>query len=147
MTAKDLRTDQPPVLSFAELMTLALAFNARLDTLWQRVLYTHAAIVGVMVFFASTSDPYAVPRVLVFFFYTLNIAVTMTAFLESYSGLAATLEDLKTFPSQAKDTHVQAWVLDRSYHRHAMRRVVALGLVWAVLGYLLVYPVLIDALM
>lgn len=133
-----------PVLSFSELMNLALAFNSRIDTLWQRVLYTHAAIVGVMVFFATAHDMLAVPRVLVFLFYTFNTGITLAAFAECYSGLRAALDDLKAFPQSESSTNIQSWVMNRSYHRHALRRVLTLGAVWLVLGYLLVYPVVID---
>lgn len=133
-----------PALGFAELMNLSLSFNARVDTLWQRVLYTHAAIVGVMVFFATADYPFVLPRILVFFFYTLNIGITIAAFNESYSGLRAALEDLKKFPACEANQHIKTWVLGRNYHRHTQRRVLALGVVWLVLGYLLVYPILID---
>ena len=135
---------EKPSLSFTDLMSLSLAFNSRLDTLWQRVLYTHAAIVGVMVFFGTTQDLLPLPRLLVFFFYTFNIGVTIAAFSECYSGLRAVLDDLKSFPESDNGTNTQIWVMERSYNRHAMRRVLSLGAVWFVLGYLLVYPVFVD---
>lgn len=130
------------VLSFSELMNLALAFHARIDTLWQRVLYSHAAIVGVMVFFATAQDLLALPRVLVFLFYTFNIWITLVAFAECYSGLRAVLDDLKVFPQSDASTNIQSWVIQRTYHRHALRRILLLGAVWLVLGYLLVFPVI-----
>lgn len=128
-------------MSFAELMMLSLAFNGRVDTLWQRVLYTHAAIVGVMVFFATTEHAYMTSRILVFFFYTLNLAITMSALLESYTGLKAALEDLKAMSGSSDQSNMQVWVMARSYHRHAARRIAALAIVWAVLAYLLFSPV------
>lgn len=144
MPKDDEKNTGEPNLGFSELMNLSLAFNSRVDALWQRVLYAHAAIVGVMAFFASAEDIFAVPRLLVFFFYTLNIGLTIAAFRESYSGLDATLADLKAYPRSRKSLNIQTWVLERSYHRHARRRVLALAFVWLVLGYLLVYPVIVD---
>lgn len=129
-------------LSFAELMGLILSFHGRLDTLWQRMLYTHAALVGVMVFFASTQNPFVVPRLLVFFFYSLNTAITVVAFSETYSGLKAVVADLHKFDASERTGNLQQWITDRSYTRHAGRRVFALLVVWAVLAYLLVFPLL-----
>lgn len=135
--------DAPPenLMSFTELLNLALAFNARVDSLWQRMIYTHAAIVGVMVFFASSFEPFFLPRLLVYFFYSINIGITVSAFNESYSGLDAALHDLKRFPKSKQSGHIQSWVLEQSYHHHARRRVYMLGVVWLVIGYLLLYPV------
>lgn len=133
-----------PDMSYSDLMSLSLTLHSRIDTLWHRILYAHAAIVGVMVFFATADSPFVLPRVLVFFFYTLNIVITSTAVLESYSGLKAVLADLKTYGASAQGKNVHDWVLARTYHLHGARRVFALGIVWAVLGYLLVYPVLGD---
>ncbi|MEM9580840.1 MAG: hypothetical protein AAF891_09145 [Pseudomonadota bacterium] len=140
-TSDETAPDAKPLMSYTDLISLALSFNSRLDTLWQRIIYTHAAIVGVMVFFATTDVSFLIPRLLVFFFYTLNIGITLTAITESYSGLRAALDDMQSFPRDAAITNTQGWVLGRSYHRHAGRRIVALGLIWLVLGYLLLYPV------
>lgn len=144
MSKDELHSPVDALLSYNELINLSLAFNARVDGLWQRMLYTHAAIVGVMVFFATTDDPFSAARLLVFFFYTLNIAITVAAFRESYSGLDAALRDLKAFRNSERNAHIQTWVLEQSYHRHARRRVLALGAVWMVIGYLLVYPFAIE---
>ena len=114
----------------------------RVDTLWQRVLYSHAAIVGVMVFFATSSEPYLVTRGLVLFFYTLNTGITLAGFHETYSGLKAVSDDLKSFPRQAAISSLQTWVETQSYHRHALRRVFLLAVVWLVIGYLLLYPII-----
>lgn len=144
MNLKEDIVKDEPIIGFNELINLSLSFNGRIDALWQRVLYTHAAIVGVMVFFATAEQLLALPRILVFIFYTFNIGITLAAFSECYSGLRAVLDDLKSFPKSNNSTHIQSWVTERSYHRHAMRRVILLGLIWLVLGYLLVYPVIID---
>lgn len=137
-------TDEDHV-SFSDLMGLVLTFNSRLDALWQRVLYAHAAIVGVMVFFGTSDHMFAVPRMLVFFFYTLNTMITVFAFLETYSGLRATIADLKNYPKSASSGNLQNWILNRHYSSHATRRVCALITIWLVLGYLLIYPLFVTS--
>ena len=127
-------------LSFSELMSLSLAFNGRIDALWQRVLYTHAAIVGVMVFFATTEHEYFIPRILVFFFYTLNMGITIGAFSESYAGLRAVLGDLKSRSQRETRSQTEKWVLAHAHEHRVLRLLIGLGVVWLVLGYLLFYP-------
>jgi len=95
-----------------------------------------------MVFFASTQNPFVIPRLLVFFFYTLNTAITVVAFSETYSGLKAVVADLHKFEASDRTSNLQQWVTNRNYTRHAGRRVFALVVVWAVLAYLLVFPLL-----
>lgn len=138
MTTKENRAH----LSFLELINLSLQLNSRLDTLWQRVLYSHAAIVGVMVFFGNSANPYLIPRYLVFGFYTVNTVITVVAFRETYRGLRATISDLRAFQEHEPETQIQEWVLSRNYNQHAMFRNVVLALTWSILGYLLIYPVL-----
>ena len=67
-------------LTHADLISLMMQLNGRIDTLWQRVIYAHAAIVGVMVFFATSEEAFVVPRLLVLFFYTMNTLITFAAF-------------------------------------------------------------------
>lgn len=139
------KTDDPneqKMMSYNELLGLTLQLNGRLDMLWQRVLYSHAAIVGVMVFFSSVPDPMVVPRVLVFFFYTTNTLITFYAFRDTYGGVVAAVADLKALGSEAAPSHVSGWVLSQNYRRHARRRAVILGMVWLVLAYLLIFPLL-----
>lgn len=136
---KQLDVDAP--LSFQELVTLSLQLNSRLDMLWHRVLYSHAAIVGVMVFFASRAELFAVQRHLVFGFYTINTIITVIAFREVYVGLLAAIEDLKALSGSAQMTNVQRWIFSRNYTRHSIFRATVMGLAWLILGYILIYPI------
>lgn len=131
-------------MKFSELMGLTLAFSNRIDNLWQRILYAHAAIVGVMVFFATSDNPFPVARFLVFSFYTLNTLFTIFAFLEAYSGIKAAVDDLQKFPKAESVSNIQTWLVERRYTLHASRRIVALVIVWMVLAYLLIYPLAIG---
>ena len=139
--ALDIGTVQPePPLSFQELINLSLQLNTRLDALWLRVLYSHAAIVGVMVFFANSANPFLIPRFLVFGFYSVNTVITIVAFREVYRGLRAAVSDLREMSEHNQKTHVQNWVFSRDYDNHSTFRVFVLVITWAILGYILIYP-------
>lgn len=133
--------DDPSRMSFHELISLNLQFNGRLDALWQRVLYSHAAIVGVMVFFGTSDLLYAVPRILVFAFYTANLIMTLYAFNETLAGMKAAISDLKTLQGGVAQTKIQEWVFSRNYDRHSAVRMAILGTTWLLLGYLLIVPI------
>lgn len=123
-----------------EIFHVCMVLHGRIDSLWERLIYTHAAMVGVMVFFASQADPYTVTRVVVFVFYTVNIAFTVAAMNESYRGLQAGLEDLKALPRKDGLGHMEAWLVSLDYAAHPRRRLALVAFVWAVLGYLLFHP-------
>lgn len=125
-------------LSISELLSLCMQLNSRIDTLWQRVIYSHAAMVGVMVFFATTEHVFAVPRLLVIFFYTLNTLVTYAAFDEAFRGLRAAVQDLRALDNV--HGHVYNWIETRNFDLHARRRAVILGVLWLIIAYLLMYP-------
>lgn len=116
---------------------MCMTLHGRLDTLWQRLLYTHAAIVGVMVFFFSQADPHLVPRALVFVFYTVNLMISVNAMLESYRGLQAGLNDLKAMEATGSSSHFEQWLTTLDYAAHPVRRIVLFGVIWLTLGYLL----------
>ncbi len=134
--------EDPRHMSFAELVALNLQLNGRLDQLWQRVLYSHAAIVGVMVFFGSTQELYAVPRLLVFGFYSANVIITLFAFHETLTGMRAVIVDLRNMREGEPETEVQRWIFSRNYDRHSTVRVLVLGITWVLLGYVLIRPLI-----
>jgi hypothetical protein len=121
--------------SFNELIGMTMLLHGRIDTLWQRVIYSHAAMVGVMVFFASAHDPFVVARFLVMLFYTLNSIVTFVAFRDTFNGLKAALEDLKA--SGQTHGHVFAWISGQNFRSHAIRRAGILLILWVIIAYLL----------
>lgn len=125
-------------LSISELLSLCMQLNARIDTLWQRVIYSHAAMVGVMVFFASTDHAFVVPRLLVVFFYTLNSLVTYAAFHEAFLGLRAAVQDLRQIDDA--QGNVYSWIETRNFDLHARRRALILGTLWVIIAYLILYP-------
>lgn len=129
-------------LSFSELLSLAMQLNARIDMLWQRVIYSHAAMVGVMVFFSSSDHVFVVPRLLVVFFYTMNALVTFLAFRDAYRGLRAAVADLAAFPNASG--HVYSWVNAQNFDLHALRRAAILTVLWIIIAYLILSPLILE---
>ena len=125
-------------LGFAALLELSIKLNGRIDTLWQRVIYAHGAMVGVMVFFASTDYPFVIPRLLVVFFYTMNSIVTYAAFRDAYGGLRAVVADIGAVGSH--DSAVFAWARAQSFDMHARRRAAILVVLWGIITYLILGP-------
>lgn len=133
--------DATPALSMSDLLGLSMQLNGRIDTLWQRVIYAHGLMIGVLVFFAQTEHPFAIPRLLVLFFYSMNSLVTFIAFQDAFRGLRAVLQDLQA--QHTDGSHVQAWAASQDYTTHALRRALILGALWMVIAYLLIYPLVL----
>ncbi|MEX0283146.1 MAG: hypothetical protein AB3N23_00895 [Paracoccaceae bacterium] len=114
-----------------------MSLNSRLDTIWQRLIYAHAAIIGVMVFFSTADDAYLVPRVLVFLVYTVNLMVSLVSMREAYQGLQAGLADIRARDRTEGLTHMETWLISLDYSGHQRRRNVVFVLVWVMIAYLL----------
>lgn len=137
-------TGQPLVanMTLRDLLTLAMQLNTRIDTLWQRVIYAHAVMVGVLIFFANpeAAHSFTVPRLLVMFFYTMNSVITFVAFRESYDGLRAIVR--QTQGHADANNHVLTWFRNRDFSTHAKRRAGILITLWFVIAYLILYPLI-----
>jgi len=123
---------------------MCMTLHGRLDTLWQRLLYAHAAIVGVMVFFSTQAEPYLVPRLLVFVFYSINLGISVNAMLETYRGLQAGLADLRAAGMASTKSNFESWLLNLDYAAHSRRRIVLFLIIWGTLGYLLFGQMLLN---
>lgn len=133
----EIARDSAP-FDFADLLDLSLKLNGRIDALWQRVIYAHGAMVGVLIFLATAEYPFTIPRLLVVFFYSMNSAVTYFAFREAYSGLRAVVQDLSMVADQK--SHVYAWAKAQRYDMHALRRAAILVVLWVIITYLILAP-------
>lgn len=133
-------TDPGPLLELKDLLTLSMQLNLRIDTLWHRVVYAHAIMVGVLVFFADPDNmyPFTVPRLLVMFFYSMNTIVTFAAFQEAYAGLRAAVDDVRALG--ASESQVRRWLETREFTWHTRRRAAILIVLWCVIAYLILYP-------
>jgi len=125
------------------MLSLSMQLNSRIDTLWQRVIYSHGVMVGVLVFFASAQHDFVVPRLLVMLFYTLNSVVTFIAFQEAYRGLRAVVLDMRAL--EQTGGRVQVWAAAQNFEKHTRRRALILGLLWIIITYLILYPLLFGS--
>ena len=126
-----------------ELFHVCMVLQGRIDSIWERLVYTHAAIATVMAFLSENFNPdasYYVTRSVVFAFYTVNLLIALAAMWESYRGLQAGLADLRVAHVGEGLSHMDRWMLKLDYRSHPWRRVAMLGVVWLVLGYLLFEP-------
>ncbi|MEM8730652.1 MAG: hypothetical protein AAGF79_12105 [Pseudomonadota bacterium] len=122
---------------------VCMVLQGRIDSIWERLVYTHAAIATVMAFLSENFTPeedYLVTRLVVFAFYTVNLAIAMAAMWESYRGLQAGLADLRVAHGEEEFSHMDRWMLKLDYRTHPWRRLVLLASVWLVVGYLLFVP-------
>ncbi|MCB1335309.1 MAG: hypothetical protein KDK26_17115 [Roseivivax sp.] len=136
-TATTVAETPPTPLKYSELVELTVKLNNRIDGLWQRVIYAHAAIVAVMVFFATADQPYMLQRFLVLFVYSMNSLVSHLAFRDAYRGLHAAVSDLRRYPET--DSQVVRWLYDSDYSNSATLRGLFLAVLWAVIAFLLFF--------
>lgn len=130
-------------LGYSELVTFFHHQVGRVETTWFRVMYLHAAIVGVLIFFHQSDYPFVIARVVVFGFYTVNMLIFHFALRESYGGLHAVHADLMRFPPT--DGAVDRWFRSHRYDRkHGVRALVMLAC-WALVVFLLSWTFTAEA--
>lgn len=127
-------------LGFAELLSFSMQLRTKLEAEWQRVVAVHAALIGVMIFFAGQSESYTTARLVVFVFYSFNVAASWVNLREAYAGLEEVKRDMVVFGDPSAGGHSYRWLVLRSYHRASWLRTGLLLLVWAVVGYLMILP-------
>lgn len=121
-----------------------MQLGGKVDAEWQRVVNLHAALIGIMVFFAGQRDPYLAARLLVFVFYSFNVVVSFNNLKEVYAGLRQINQDLMLFPPPEIGGHSLEWIRSRTYRHVVWLRSGLLALVWAVVAYLMFVPLLFE---
>lgn len=127
-------------LKYSETVTFALQLRGRADTEWQRVVNMHAALIAVMIFFANETDGFLAARILVFVFYTYNVAVALVNLREAFAGLRAVSNDLRLFPPPPSGGEGLQWLTRRGFRYDATLQCGLLVVVWGVIGILLLAP-------
>lgn len=122
-------------MTYTELIGFLHMQIGRVEMTWHRVIYLHAAIVGVLVFFGEANQSYLMQRWLVFCFYTVNLLIFYFSLREGYQALREVHTDLKRFPSG--DGNVETWFRNRRYAHKSPIRVAVLAITWAMIGLLL----------
>ena len=124
-------------MKLSETISLVMALRTKADNDWYRVIYLHAALIGVMVFFAGQKSDFVVARLVVFAFYTFNVAVSFGALRDSHDGLGHATADLRSFPPHQGGAGVQGWLGARDYGRALRLQLLVLGAAWLLVAYLL----------
>ena len=137
------RPERVSNLTFSELCGLAMQLDARVEDIWQRVVYIQAAMIGVLVFFSQAEHVYLLARGLVFAFYSVNILMAYVNLSEIYRGLDGICRDLARFPACPEGGAAQDWMAGRRFrHKRALRAAI-LAVAWVFVGVLLfLYPFL-----
>ncbi len=129
--------DDTPPFSMGELTSLLVHLRNRVESEWQRVLYVHAALIGVMIFFAGQSIQFVPARVVIAVFYTASLVVSWRAMAEAFEGMRIVTADIAAHPGGRGGSPAHRWLATRDY-RHALRlRAVLMVGVWCVVIYLL----------
>ena len=130
-------SEKPAVshLSYAEMIGVYHQQISRVETVWFRIMYLHAAIVGALVFFHDASAYFLLPRAIVFAFYTANLLIFHVALMEGYAGLRMVHEDLARFPDSGGS--FDGWMRTRSYAYKTPFRVAIMLTTWGVVAFLL----------
>ena len=122
-------------MSYSEMIGFYNQQIARVELAWFRIMYLHAAIVGVLVFFGEAEDFLFLQRAIVFAFFTVNLVIFRVALSEGYSGLKEAQRDLKRFPES--DGHVDHWFRARTNIYSPGVRTAIMMVTWAIIGFLL----------
>lgn len=124
-------------VKLSETLSLLMALRTKADNDWYRVIYLHAALIGVMVFFAGQKSDFVIARLVVFAFYTFNVAVSFMALRESRDGLRNATADLRSFPPHQGGASLQRWLGSRDYAGALRLQLMVLGAAWLLVAWLL----------
>ena len=122
-------------MSYSEMVSFYHMQLGRVEMAWFRIMYLHAAIVGVLVFFGEAEDFLALQRVLVFAFFTVNLLIFQYALTEGYQALENARKDLARFPEN--DGHVDRWFRTRNNRYKTPVRNAVVLITWLLVGFLL----------
>lgn len=122
-------------MSYSEMIGFYHQQLGRVEMAWFRIMYLHAAIVGVLVFFGEADDFLLLQRLVVFGFFTVNLVIFHVALSEGYAGLNEAQKDIERFP--ASDGHVDRWFRSRKSLYKSKVRTAVMVTTWALVGFLL----------
>lgn len=124
-------------MTYAEMVAFYHAQLGRVEMTWFRVMYLHAAMVGVLVFFGEAEDFFLLQRAVVFAFYTVNLLIFFFALREGYDGMKHAHRDLVLFPDA--EGHVENWYRTHRLNYKMELRALALAIAWLLILFLMFY--------
>jgi hypothetical protein len=127
-----------------ELVNFGLQLRNRSEMEWQRVINIHAALIGAMIFFAGQADPYMTARLVVFAFYSFNLASSYLGMRDTFEGLRKVSQDLRLFGPPAAGGASFDWIASQKYSLPIYGRSALLIGVWSITGYLMITPLVLG---
>ncbi|MEM7074645.1 MAG: hypothetical protein AAF484_06135 [Pseudomonadota bacterium] len=122
-------------MTYSEMVAFYNVQLGRVEMVWFRIMYLHAAMVGVLVFFSEADAFLMLQRAVVFAFFTVNLVIFLAALSEGYAALKAAHDDLLRFPND--DGAVDTWFRSRQFGYRKTVRNLTLVVTWALIGFLL----------
>lgn len=134
--------DRVSNMTYAELVQFYHTQLGRVEMTWFRIMYLHAAMVGVLVFFGQAMDFLVVQRAIVFAFYTVNLLIFFHALREGQIAMRNAHRDLVQFADT--EGAVDQWFRTHDSAYRIYLRALALGMAWLLVLFLLFYSVIIG---
>ena len=106
-----------PAMKLSEIMSVVMALRTKADNDWYLV---------------------------VFAFYSFNVAVSFAALRESSEGLRHATSDLRSFPPHLGGAGVQKWLASHDYAKALRLQLWVLTAAWLVVAYLLLAAMVVG---
>ena len=131
-------------MRFEDLLRLAHDVRARVEAEWQRLINANAALIAVMVFFASRQEPFIAARLIVFAFYSATVLTSVVNLSQSYRGLRLLTHEMTHFPNPTVSGAVLNWLVRIDYRAESWLRLSLPVLVWILVAYLMILPLILG---
>ncbi|MFZ1726954.1 MAG: hypothetical protein WBO29_10535 [Albidovulum sp.] len=131
-------------MRFDDLLRLTHDVRARVESEWQRLINANAALIAVMVFFASRQEPFMAARIIVFAFYSATVLTSVINLSQSYRGLRLLMHEMTHFPKPTVSAAVLKWLIRNDYRAESWLRLSLPVLVWILVAYLMILPLIMG---
>ena len=129
-------------MTFSELLGFYHAKQSQIDMAWLRIMYLHAAMVGILVFFSEAPNFYLLQRVMVFAFFSINLLIFVRSLRDGYVAMEQARLDLTRF--ERDDGAVDQWIRGSTPAYNAVVRNLTLVATWSLIGFLLFRSLLVS---
>ena len=131
-------------MRFDGLLRLSHDIRARVEAEWQRLINANAALIAVMVFFASRPEPFMAARIIVFAFYSATVLTSVVNLSQSYRGLRLLTYEMTRFPHPTASAAVLKWLTRCDFRAESWLRLSLPLLVWILVAYLMILPLIMG---
>ncbi len=129
-------------MCFEDLLKLTHEVRAQVESEWQRLINSNAALIAVMVFFASRPEPFVAARLVVFAFYTGTVLTSIINLTQAYRGLRILTFEITQCPNPSVSEAVLKWLTRSDYRAESWLRLSLPVVVWILVAYLMILPLI-----